>query len=1379
MRKLNSRFLLFLVASVVLAGTGIFVLHWFQAGAIAQGLLGQAARAEDEGGLAQAAKYLGRYLEFRPQDTAQRARLAEILANEKLAAPRRTREQALFLLEQVLLKEPERHDSRRILARLALALGRADLAQEHLKVLHQAQPDDAQLEQLQAGCHEAQGQLAEAAEWYRKAVRHAPRTLDNYVRLAELLRRLPDPSGRNAGEADEVMNRLVTENPQEFRAYLARWRHGKTRERAAAEDVAKALELAPDDADVLLAAAEVAQEQKDFKTARSHLARGRDRHAQDARFYQALALVDLAQEQPAQAIAGLKKGVQELTGRGQLDLLWTLANVLLDTRQLREADAIVVQLRALNPAPATLDYLGARRLMLQGQWSEAARALERTRPQLEAVPSLAQQVDQFLAQCYEQLAEPGRQLDLYRRAVQANPTQVPARLRLIAAHEAAGRVEEAILQYRELMKLTAAPAEGWIGLARQLTLRQAQRGQRDWKEADEALRRAEQAGVSAGKVATARAELLVAQGKLAEARTLLDTARQDSQALEIWIASAALAERAGKTQEVPKLLDEAVQRCGDRVELRLARLAHAAESRDPAAATLLQQTEQALDQFQGAEHTRLLYGLAETHHRLGRREDAQRLWARLAGLPAYQNDLRIRLFLFDLALQAGDDSAMASALAEIERLDGVQGPFRRYCEAARLLARARAGDRTGLDEARAHLDAVAARRPNWPAAMLAKGELEELLNNPRQALTLYRRAHELGEHHPRFVRRLVELLHREQQYAEADRLLRTLQQQAPLTADLQRLAVDVSVRSGDPARALSMVSNMRLNESTDYKDHLWLGQVLAGTGQRAADAERHLRKAVELAGEVPDTWVALARFLAGSGKKQDAEALLALVKTKVKPEQALLTLAQCYDGLGQYEPARAQFQAALAAQPDRVDVVRGAASFYLRWNRSKEAESLLRALVDGKVKASEADTAWARRGLAMVLATSGDFRQFPRALEMVGLRLDRDGNLDEESLRGAGSNEERYAQARVLATQPRRSFRARAVVLLEELGQRQGLSAEDQFLLSRLYDEEGTAASRAKARDLLRRLAAAHPNQPTYLTQHALALLRQNQPDEAQQALDALARLEKSRNAASGTFATPELRARLLEVRGQGAEAVRLLEENVTRNSGKVDKVLALVETLARLKRTREALDRCEAVWQTGPPELAAAAAVGVLRMAKPAAEDFTRVEQRLEAACAQQPSSIGLRMHLARVYEMREQFPKAEAVYRDVLGREPDNMVALNNLAWLLAQEPARGTEALTLIRRAIDRAGPMADLLDTRGTAYLSQGRADLAVADLEAATADSPNPSGFFRLARAQLQANRRDAALNAFQKAKAAGLDPNKLHPAERLVYHQMVRDFEQR
>src|SRR5581483_7995724 len=104
-------------------------------------LLAQADRAEQRNEPAEAARFFSRYLELKPDDIDTRARLAQTLASEQVAVNPRSRTRALFVLEQVLAKKPERRDLRLQLVRLAMELQRRDLARDHLTTLTQAGAD--------------------------------------------------------------------------------------------------------------------------------------------------------------------------------------------------------------------------------------------------------------------------------------------------------------------------------------------------------------------------------------------------------------------------------------------------------------------------------------------------------------------------------------------------------------------------------------------------------------------------------------------------------------------------------------------------------------------------------------------------------------------------------------------------------------------------------------------------------------------------------------------------------------------------------------------------------------------------------------------------------------------------------------------------------------------------------------------------------------------------------------------------------------------------------------------------------------------------------------------------------------------------------------
>ena len=133
---------------------------------------------------------------------------------------------------------------------------------------------------------------------------------------------------------------------------------------------------------------------------------------------------------------------------------------------------------------------------------------------------------------------------------------------------------------------------------------------------------------------------------------------------------------------------------------------------------------------------------------------------------------------------------------------------------------------------------------------------------------------------------------------------------------------------------------------------------------------------------------------------------------------------------------------------------------------------------------------------------------------------------------------------------------------------------------------------------------------------------------------------------------------------------------------------------------------------------------------------------------------------------------------YDDVLKKEPRNLVALNNLSWLLAQGKETAAEAVFLVGKALEVHGPRAELLDTRAVAYLTLGKVEPALADLEQALADSPTPAKFFHLTRAHYQARNLSAARAALTRATSAGLTADRLHPAERAAYRKLVAELQQ-
>lgn len=1354
MRRLNAKLLFsFLGGLVVLSGT-VFAVHRLQAGNISDALLYQADQAGKENRPDQVARYLNRYLEFAPDDHDARARLGKTLADPRLVVTTRGRDRARFVLEQVLTHDPDRHEARRCLAKLLLDARYPDQAEEHLKYLQKARPTDPEVVALVSQWQELRGRPEEALDSLRKSVQSADAPAGNHVRLIGFLRGLD--RGRRGKHFTEAERQL-----------------------------AEATRKAPEDCGVLLAAADLAQDRGELKEARTHVERAFKKHPTEGRVYLALGRLALQENKRPDALAALRAGIEAVPLKDRFELQWALANILLDGGDLDEGRAVTRQIQDNNPGPGAVDYLQARALMHQGRWFEASRLLEGVRALFQTVTPLAVQVELLLASCYERMEEPARQLAACDRAAQMDPDNGPAQQGKAKALWALGQTDAAILQYRAIVARNVerkAPVSGRVELARMLLLRAMEAEKADWRAVVAELDAAEKEQPGTPDVVLLRAELYAARKQYDEAGAVLGKALQERpKHVEFWTAAAGLADRKGEPENAHRLLDEAKRQAGDSVELRLARARLWAGRPDPDAVKALRRLEEKRDGFTPEQQTALLNGLAEANYRAGNPADAGRLWAELAKQPRNAQNLKLRLLLFDLAVQQKDDAAMQRLLDEIRTLEGGESPVWLFGQASRRLVKARQGDRKALAEARQMLDQVVAQRPAWPAVLLAQAEVEEMQGNVEQAITYYRRVIEQGVHTPRVVRQLVQLLTARQRYAEAEQELRKLRQ---LTPQFRRIAVNLRAGKGSFEDLLRDVDEAAPETSTDYRDHLWRGQVLSSGRRKSVEAEKALRRAVELADTKPETWVALVQYLRDTAQKDRAAAEIERARAKLTGPSAPAALAQCYELVGRPDRARLQYRAGLEAQPHDVYARRNFIGFCLRTGAHQEAEPHLRAILDRKVKATDADVAWARRGLALTLATTADHQRLPEALKLVGLALDAKGEpVDEPAPAGGWPDEDQVTRARVLATQTRRPTRTRAVAILEEIQKRKALAADDQLLLAQLYLTMGPEEVWwAKAREQLSRLVANHPRNPLYLSAYTQALLRSGDTLEADRIIKMLERVEKERQLSLGAA---ELRSRLLEARGKGEDALKVLRAYAEAPDATPDRALLCAGLEARLGRVKEAVDQCEQARKQCRPEAIGGAGVALLRAALSARghrEDVwraqaARIEAWLKETLAAAPDNTTLRLQLADLVDLLGRPSDAEALYREVLRRTPGNHVALNNLAWLLTQKPGGAGEALKLVQQAIDARGPRAELLDTRAVAYLALGQADKAVADLEQAVADAPTPAKHFHLAQAHQKSRNTQAARQALQRATTAGLTAERLHPTEREAFQRLKAELQ--
>jgi predicted Zn-dependent protease len=1086
-RKLNGKLLLWVAAALLVAATGMHLLHAYQSRQNARSLRERAERAAQQGRPQQAFALYDQYLQYEPDDLEAQKKFAELL--DRHAPPGGQRSRMIQLAERVL-EQADDEELRLRLVHNLIAQQRLSDALHHMKLMVERQPQRAELQHMLGWCYDADGNVTEAVAALREALRLEPRRVGSAVLLSELL---AERQGQ-AEAAAEVMDALVRANPEDYKAHLARYRfRAAQRDARAGEDLALAGKLAADEPEVILAVAERAAAHGERDQAQARLRQGVERHPEHEALAKALAELEAAAGRKAEAVAVLSSALDKQPSSTALHLLYL--EYLLDLGP--EYDALAVEaldrLRAVPVAPALRDYMQARLDLARERWVRALPLLERARDELGPRSVWAGRVLGLIGACQRQAGDAEAAVVSYRDAVAADPGRVSLRVGLGATLTDAGRPDEAVAVLEPLRRAVELPRDYWVTLGRALLWRNLRLPptRREWGEIEEAVVKSSPGGRVDGVLLGA--EMRAARGDLPGARQLLDAALQKAtqaaQQAQLWCALADVAYRQQREGEAEQLLQGAEKALGDRIEVRAGRARLWSMRGNSSDRYALLGLEENLSAFQPEDRLRLLRELAEGWQRLGESAQASRVLTAIAReQPA---DLRSRFALVELALESSKEAEVRRLIAELRKVEG-NGPLARYAEAA-LKVRQAQREPAKLIEARKELDELARKHGKWGRVPLLLARIDEKERQTDRAVQHYLEALERGEARPTMIRRLLELLLERRDYPRAEEAFMRYGQQQPLTRDLIQTAAEIALGNGNPKQALERARLATLPGSRDYRDPLWLARI----EERAGDlkgAEAHLREALGLADYVPEVWIALAAHHAAAGHVRAAEPLLAELQQKLPPDDVPLTLARCRDALRQTAQADSAYQKALAARPTDAGVIVTAAEFYDRLGSDDQVEALWRRLLEPQLKATPEYLAHARRRLAVLLAgrdlDSG--REAHRAEALALLDANR---------RQLGPNpvDDRL---RLFVRGSAAVERSAALDELETALRRQSARADDRVLLARLYEAEGKLAP---AREQLMQ-ALSLETRPARVLVRLVGVLIRN--EELTQAESYLARLE-------------------------------------------------------------------------------------------------------------------------------------------------------------------------------------------------------------------------------------------------------------------------------
>src|SRR5262249_13558218 len=147
------------------------------------------------------------------------------------------------------------------------------------------------------------------------------------------------------------------------------------------------------------------------------------------------------------------------------------------------------------------------------------------------------------------------------------------------------------------------------------------------------------------------------------------------------------------------------------------------------------------------------------------------------------------------------------------------------------------------------------------------------------------------------------------------------------------------------------------------------------------------------------------------------------------------------------------------------------------------------------------------------------------------------------------------------------------------------------------------------------------------------------------------------------------------------------------------------------------------------PVDIGAALVAAVQTRPAPSPAEFRRTRVIFDKLLGADPSNPQLVFYRANLAQVEGAYPEAERLYRNVLVLDPEHVLAANNLAYSMALRGGELSESLQRINRAIELAGPLPTLLDTRAVVYTRMGRSDDAIPELEKILAETKAGSAGF--------------------------------------------------
>jgi tetratricopeptide (TPR) repeat protein len=1362
-RYFNWKLAAVLMMAAVICVAGAYALHrWQRANRAVQSRpLGEAAYAEQKWD--EAAVYLGNYLTVNQDDVEVLVKYAEAQLKRRPRTPNNVN------LAVAAYRDVLRYDVRHREAALRLVEiylggmpGEAELiARRYLEF-----NDDVAIRRMLADALVLQRKPKDAAEELNKILVKHPEDVLTYERLGMLADQHPDVVGKPpATWYDEA----VARNPKTALAYISRAGfHLRQSERyQAAANQAQARK----ERDPALAHLEQAQKQRDQALADLEQAQKYDLPDTET----GLRLV--AELIRANALDQARKHLLALQAKDPADVsLWRYrADLAVRSRSPEEMNDVAESgLKALAAQPWDFMSVATELLIRSGHAEEANECISRMRKKDVDPPTVAL-LEGLLADKQGRLRDA---IAAWRKAIMLGYRQPSVRLQLAYALSRADDIQSAINQLRLLIVDAPSNGEGHLALAQllaqtgnwpeaqeeallvqqlspdhpeavllelqarvqTLAADTAPAGERDkaWQEIETRLGELDKKNAGNATVKLLQARVAMLRGKFPAAAVLLKELEvQDPNDMRVLLLRADLCAAQGQKEEAKTQLQNAVAKFPQALEpvRGLAGLLDQQHQRQECE-TVLQNSVARVKEPAVRRNLGLL--LAEFYGRWGEEGKLTKWLGELAA--EFPSDIPSRRMLLARQEIVKDTRKAQEIVDAIHALEGEEGWQWRY-EQAQLWSRGNEEDfKTNYPQIVKLLQENLQINSRDHASRLLLAATYERANELPLAVSTYREVQSrLPDNLPVLVRTAA-ILNRVKDYDGVRRLLEQADQKNLHDPFLDRLRLQDNLRTGKLEGAADALEKMLQQDPNDTSLRLRLA-ALRVREKKYDEAQKILD---ELQAGTPDEIPVIRTQISlyvEQGNGAEAIRLCDRMVEKLRNAPAHLLRAQTYIALKQNEKALKDYTAIIDLDPKQAQSWAARADFYRLTGRVRDGIADIEKALDlapddtaiqrlaaalflasGEVSLTDSAEAIIDKALAVFEKTPTANPEDPKPLEYTQLRLLKaqalmlkDTGLSVESarriLREVTSSEPKLAEAWQGLAQLELSQEDSAKALDAA---RRGLAHNpDNGPLLLLKARAEKVRSPAMAALTLKGLLEQNPQDVEVLIELADAYARSGR---AQQAVDLLR--EKLPE-----FEGPDRRrcelaqAEALYVNGQKEEAKTLFDKLMQTEPNDPVPTMTLAQGLRRERRWTE-MNELVQRWLTAHPRDAGVATIIARALAATGDKQALLMgEDILRRTLERNPESVPALILLSMMMQDMGRNKESAELNRRILEIDPNNVIAMNNLAWVLCEgenPPDLYQEALTLTERGLRAAPDYVDLLDTRGYAFYRLNNFDKAMAD-----------------------------------------------------------------